>query len=207
MVVASGAEGGGVQQPVGRFDYSASVLNSGLKCTLVMMHTGFFLDHHISQQLMQMPIAQTLTFIFATIFAVHGLTHVARIYILYLIITLFVAKMGSPGCTSPATPRCHPRFSLASTRGSGRPPATLLTTPVVEGYAAGSMTYEAAFDAAQGWAAARPWIRPERSFCECAQCSGAANMCMDQEQYGSVLTCMGEYVPTRVTPCYCRDRT
>ena len=69
------------------------------------MHTVFFLVHHISQQLMQMPIAQTLTFIFATTFAVHGLTHVARIYIPYLIITLFVAKMGSPGCTSPATPK------------------------------------------------------------------------------------------------------
>ena len=159
VVVAPGAEAGGAQQPVGRLDYSASVLSSGLKFSLGTMHTVFFLDHQITQQLMQMPIAQESTFIFATIFAVHGLTHVAKLWILYLIIGLFVARMGSPGCASPATPRCHPRFSLASTRGLGRPPATLPTTPVVEGCAAGSMTYEAAFDAAQGWAAARPWIR------------------------------------------------
>ena len=53
------------------------------------------------------------------------------------------------------------------------------------------MTCEAAFDAAQGWWAARPWITRERSFVECAQCSGYANMCMNREQYESVLTCMG----------------
>ena len=117
VVVAPGAEAGGAQQPVGRLDYSASVLSSGLKFSLGTMHTVFFLDHQITQQLMQMPIAQESTFIFATIFAVHGLTHVAKLWILYLIIGLFVARMGSPGCASPTTPRCPIRASHL------RPPA------------------------------------------------------------------------------------
>ena len=81
----------------------------------------------------------------------------------------------------------------ASTRGSGRPSAPLPTTLVLEGCAAGSMTYEAAFDAAQEWAAQWPWIRPERSFTECAHCSGAADACMQREQYSSVLVCNGLY--------------
>ena len=31
----------------------------------------------------------------------------------------------------------------------------------------------------------------ERSFTECAHCSGAAGACMQREQYRSVLVCMG----------------
>ena len=64
-------------------------------------------------------------------------------------------------------------------------------TPVRESCRAGTMSYDAAYDAARVWAAQRPWIQPERSFTECAQCSGAAGVCMEREHYGSVLACMG----------------
>tara|TARA_B110001452_G_scaffold197614_1_gene167547 strand:+ start:550 stop:750 length:201 start_codon:yes stop_codon:yes gene_type:complete len=60
------------------------------------MHTVFFLDYHLSGRLMQMPIAQQPTWVFVALFAVHNLTHVARIYILYLTVTVLAGRMASP---------------------------------------------------------------------------------------------------------------
>mmetsp|Transcript_11427 Transcript_11427/g.23246 ORF Transcript_11427/g.23246 Transcript_11427/m.23246 type:complete len:172 (+) Transcript_11427:34-549(+) len=83
--------------PVDRFGSYASVLSSGLQYTLGLMYTVFYLDHHVSQQLIQHLtwVLQHPTWVFVALFAVHQLVTCIKLYILYLVIMLFIARIDS----------------------------------------------------------------------------------------------------------------